>query len=160
MDNSQAQDARGKQTNSNQQSFQQRARTLIHDRACDEYAHLIRLLNECVEERNAKSGDSPKFVMVGAASVQLGHMVLLLEFDQQFANPDKYVLVLKVGLSPSRLPLFGTGPTPHKNRLLATPSHDLNSIVWADNLGQLTSAELVEFALGLLASYYRKHKRN
>jgi hypothetical protein len=118
----------------------------------------MRLLKERIEEKNATADNLPKFVLNGS-TVQLGHMVLYLEFDQRFENPDDYVLVLKVGLL-SRHLLFGSPPAPTKYILRATPSADLSSIAWADNQGQLTSAALVAFALGLLTDYHRKHKAN
>jgi hypothetical protein len=134
---------------------------LIRERAREEYDYLNRLLNECVEKRNANSGDSPKFVIVGA-SVQLGHMALYIQFDQQYSNPDDYVLVLRAGLAPFRKPLFGSGPTPEESRLRATPSDDLSSILWdwIGNRTRLTSAELAEFALDRLTAYYDKHTPN
>lgn len=149
--------ARGNQAKPDTRSFGERARTFVSQHAREEYDNLMRLLKERVEERNATADNLPKFVVKGS-TVQLDHMVLYLEFDQMFENPDNYVLVLRVGQP--RQPLFGSAPTPIRRTLRAVPSDDLHRMLWADNQGQCTSAWLVEFALELLADYYRTHKPN
>jgi hypothetical protein len=114
--------ARGNQPETDTRSFRERARTFVSQHAREEYATLMRLLKERVEERNATVDNSPKFVVKGS-SVQLDHVVLYLEFDQMFMNPDDYVLVLKVGQP--KQPLFGSAPTPIRRILRAVPSDDL-----------------------------------
>jgi hypothetical protein len=128
-----------------------------------EFDELQRLLKERVEEINANRGNLPEFVVRGSSIVQLGHIELHLEFDQLYSNPADYVLVLKVGCSPLKQPMFGSAPPPVKHKLQPAVSDDLSSIVWVDKVGNLrrvTSAWLVEFALDLLTSYYRQHTRN
>ncbi len=142
-----------------QQSLRQRVNKFISENVRAEYDNLMSCLKERVEERNANTGTLPKFVLRGS-SVELGHTVLQLEFDQNFIDPDVYVLNLKVGWAPFRKPLFGTEPTPQGRRLRATASDDLSSILWVGDLGKLTSAELVEFALDLLTAYYSRHMPN
>ena len=148
--------ARGNPAEADRRSLRERTRTFVSQHAREEYVNLMRLLKERVEERNATADNLPQFVVKGS-TVQLDHMVLYLEFDQMFENPDSYVLVLKVGL-PSRHPLFGPAPTPIKHTLRATSSDDLRMMLWANNQGQWTSAGLVEFALELLTEYHRRHE--
>jgi|tagenome__1003787_1003787.scaffolds.fasta_scaffold17059382_1 hypothetical protein len=52
-----------RQTNPDQQSFHQRAKTLIRAQAREEFDHVMRLLNEGVQQRNVDAGDSPKFLV-------------------------------------------------------------------------------------------------
>jgi len=128
-----------------------------------EYDELKRLLKERVEEMNANRGNLPEFVVRGSLIIQLEHIELHLEFDQLYGNPADYVLVVKVGSSPLKRPLFGSAPLPVRHKLQPAVSDDLSSIVWVDKVGNLrrvTSAWLVEFALDLLTSYYRQHTRN
>ena len=123
----------------------------------------MRLLKERVEEMNANSGNLPKFVVRGSSIVQLDNFELHFEFDPLHPNPTDYVLVLKVGLSQFKQPLFGSGPPPVRHILQPIASYDLGSVVWVHktgNLGQLKSAEGAEFALDLLIGYYLKHKPN
>jgi hypothetical protein len=158
MDDSQA-------NNDNRERPKKRVQELAQ-RKREEYDELMRLLNERVEEMNANSSDLPKLVIRGSR-VELGHITLHLEFDQHPTDPTEYVLALKIGVEDNKRPLFGTGPTPVRHKLRAGASDDSSRILWEGYLGisnstldRLTSAALVEFALDLLSSYYRKHKPN
>jgi hypothetical protein len=127
-----------------------------------EYKDLMRLLKERVEEMNANSGNLPQFVVKGS-TIQLGHIILHLDFDPRYANSTDFVLVLRVGYAPFKKPLFGSEPPAVRHMLQPIASYDLGSVVWVHktgNLGQLESTELAEFALDLLTGYYRKHKPN
>ena len=151
--------ARRKQAKADQQSSGQQAKAFIRDHAREEKDNLMRLLGERIQEVNASAGNSPQFVILGS-SVQLGDAILSLKFDQQFTNPDDYILVLEVRLAPLRGPLFGTEPTPKSHILRATASDDLSSILWGweGHQGRSTSDQLVEVALELLISYVSKHR--
>jgi len=82
-----------------------------------EFDDVMRLLKERVEEINANRGNLPEFVARGSLIIQLGHIELHLEFDQLYGNPTDYVLVLKVGTSPLKQPMFGSAPPPVKHKL-------------------------------------------
>jgi hypothetical protein len=134
----------------------------LAQRKREEHDELMRLLNERVEEMNANSSDLPELVIRGSRT-ELGRITMCLEFDQHPTNPTEYVLILKVGVEGNKSSMFGTGPTPVRYRLRAGVSDDSSRILWEGYLrisnstvDRLTSAALVEFALDLLTSYYRK----
>ena len=139
-----------------QQSFRQRANRFIFDHAREEYDYLIARLQKRVEERNATPGNLPQFILHGS-TVQLGDTALYLELDQLPTDPDAHLLTIKLGLAPFKKSLFGTGPPPQRKRLRATASADLSSVLWVNDLGELTSDLVVEFALDLLTGYYGRH---
>jgi hypothetical protein len=137
----------------------------LAQRKREEHDELKRLLTERVEEINANSSDLPELVIRGSRT-ELGPISLCLEFDQNPTDPTDYVLILKVGLEDNKRFMVGTGPTPVRYRLRAGVSDDSSRILWEGYLrisnstvDRLTSAALVEFALDLLTSYYRKIKR-
>ena len=120
----------------------------------------MRLLKESIEERNAAIGNGPKFVLKGTSTVELGNAALYLKFDQQYSNPDQYVLDLGIGLAPSKHhQMFGPGPTPERHVLQVTSTEDLSRVLWkfVGSQDRATSAWLVEFALDQLDAYARKH---
>jgi hypothetical protein len=80
--------------------FEQRRRAFVREHAREENDILMRLLCESIEERNAAIGNGPKFVLKGTTTVELGNAALYLKFDQQYSNPDQYVLDLGIGLTP------------------------------------------------------------
>ena len=80
----------------------------------------MRLLGERIQEVNASAGNSPQFVILGS-SVRLGDAILSLKFDQQFTNPDDYILVLEVRLAPLGRPCLG--PNRHLKATYYGPPH-------------------------------------
>jgi hypothetical protein len=89
--------------------------------------------------------------------VHLGDKALYLELDQLPTDPDVYLLTLKLGLGPFKKFFSETGPSPDRKRLRATASNDLRNVLWVNDLGELTSDLVVEFALDLLTGYYGRH---
>jgi hypothetical protein len=105
----------------------------------------------------------PEFVLSGSSIVVLGHTALYVKFGQQYSNPDLYILRLTVGWAPFKeSPLWGIAPTAQTREFQAAASADFRSIRWLDkkDLGPLTSAEVIEFALDWLTFYYQQHTPN
>jgi hypothetical protein len=144
------------------QSLQQRAKKFISANICKEHEYLLWRLKERVAERNANRGNLPELALSGSSIVVLGHTALYLKFAQQYSNPDLYILGLTVGWAPRKEPLFGTACEPQRIDCQGAASTDLRDILWVDNknLGPFTSAELVEFALDWLTSFYQQHVPN
>lgn len=125
----------------------------------EEYSTLMILLEERVQEMNANRGDMPEIVL-RTSSIQMGDFILQLEFDQRYASPTDFVLVLKVGQA--RPPMFGSEPPAVRHNFQPRVSDDLSSIVWRGDMGylkQLTTPEVVTLALDMLIGFYRKHNR-
>ena len=149
--------ARGKQAEIDQQKFQERVHTFISDNARSEYDNLIRLLKACAEQMNSSLGDLPRFVP-SAYFLQQGNMALYFHFDKPIINRPDNALVFSVGPMPNTMYFLGAPPSPVRYRLQAAASDDLTSIVWVGDLGELTSAQLVDVVLEQLTVYYLQHK--
>ena len=149
----------GKQAEVNRQKFQEQVNTFISDKARPEYENLVRLLKERAEQMNSQIGDLPKFTPTGYF-IQQGNMALYYHFDKPIMNAPNNALLFSVGPVPNAMYFFGPPPQPVRYQLQAAASDDFTKIVWTGDLGELTSAQLVDVVLEQLTVYYLENKTN
>jgi hypothetical protein len=152
-----AEHARGKQAEVDQQKFIEKVNSFISDHARQEFDNFVRLLKERAEQMNSDLGDLPKFVP-GGYFVQQGNMALYYHFDKPIMNRPDNRFMLSVGPAPNTMYFLGPPPAPARYQLQAAASDEMSSIVWVGDLGEVTSAQVVDVMLEQLTVYYLQHK--
>jgi hypothetical protein len=150
--------AREQKTELDTRSFQERVGAFISDNARPEYDKLIAELRKLIDQTNPEIGDLPPFDFSdGMTMVQQGNCTASLYFDKPIINRPNNQLMVAFGPHPNNQ-YFDEPPAPIRYRLHAAAADSLDSIVWAGDLGEMTTKQLSEFVLEQLTNYYLEHK--
>jgi hypothetical protein len=152
------QQAKGLEAEKDQRDFQDRVNKFISDNARPEYERLLGLIKSRVEELNPQIGDLPQFRFnPGQQTLEQGNAAAYLFLDKPILNMPNNALL--ISFAPQRnVMYFDNPPAPIRYRLQAAASDNLGQISWVGDLGELTSAQLADFVIEHLTTYYLEHK--
>jgi hypothetical protein len=103
-------------------------------------------------------GELPQFRFVkGSGMIQQGNCISYIHFDMPIVNNPANQLLVSFGPHPNNM-YFDGPPSAIRYRLEAAATDALDNIVWVGDLGTLTTAQLSDFILENLTSYYLEHK--
>lgn len=153
-----AEHAKGKQAETEHQKFIEKVNTFISDNARTEFDSFVRLLKARAEQMNTEIGDLPKFEP-GGYFIEQGNMALYYHFDKPIMNAPDNRFLLSIGPGPNTMYFFEHPPAPVRYQLQAAASDDLTCVVWTGDLGEVTTAQVVDTMLEQLTMYYLEHKR-
>jgi hypothetical protein len=130
----------------------------ISGRSPGEYERLLTLISKRIDEVNPEIGDLPSFKVTRKGEIEQGNAGAYLNFDKPILNAPNNRLMISFAPHRDAMYSFTPRPAPERYQLQATASTGLEHIVWAGDLGELTSEKLADFILEHLTSYYLEIK--
>jgi hypothetical protein len=139
-------------------AVQERVNSFISDNAKPEFVRLQAQIKTRIDEINPQLGELPRFeYSEGGGMIQQGNCVAFIHFDKPILNDPNNQLMVSFGPHPNNMYFHGP-PAAIRYRLHAAATDSISGIVWVGDLGELTTAQLSDFILENLTTYYLENK--
>src|SRR5436309_1478303 len=139
------------------QRTQDEINQLIFAKARPDFDHLLQVLEKQVSEVNPALQGLPEFQFrKGGPYVRQGNVAAYLSFIQPILNAPPIVLRLSFAREPEGIyaDYFGGPPEPERYELQPAMLRGPDRVVWAGDLGEMSSEQLSEFVLKHLTEYF------
>ena len=143
------------------QKTQEQVNEFILKNASPEFQRLLDIVGKKVEQVNPSLLALPLFEWRrNGAILKQGNVAAFFSFHQAFTNAGPILFHVSFGREPDGFYLegFSEPPEPERYQLHAAMAHEPERILWAGDLGEMSSETLADFVLTHLTEYYLCHK--
>jgi hypothetical protein len=141
---------------------QDQVNRFIIENARPAFNGLLELVATRVAAVNSSLQDLPPFEWEpNGAYVKQGNVAAYFTFHQLYVNLGPVSMMISFGREPRGIyaDIFSAPPEPERYKLQPAMEQGPDRIVWAGDLGEMSSEVLADFVLTNLTEYYLNHKR-